>query len=147
MGSPQSMTVPGRYDQIGPVCHFVAAAAEKAGMDDDGIFHMQLACDEACTNVIEHAYGAEGVGDIIVTWRVDSNLFTVTIQDHGRPFDPNDVPPPNVPLQGDDLENMKIGGLGIHFMKKLMDEIRFHFDPNGGNTLTMVKRLPNEGAR
>jgi serine/threonine-protein kinase RsbW len=147
MGSQHSMTVPGRYDQIGSVCQFVATAAEDAGMDENGVFHVQLACDEACTNIIEHAYGAEGQGEIVVSWRVEGNGFTIVIEDRGRPFDPADVPAPNIPVEGDSLDKLKIGGLGIHFMKKLMDEIHFHFDPKRGNRLTMIKRLSGEGAR
>jgi serine/threonine-protein kinase RsbW len=141
MATPNSLTVPGRYDQIAPICDFVAQAAEKAGFDDDTVFHVQLACDEACTNVIEHSYGAENVGDITVSCQVQSSGFTVTIRDHGRPFDPNDIAEPQVPTNNNDMDRLKVGGLGIHFMRKLMDEVRFTFDQKG-NTLTLIKRLP-----
>ena len=141
MGNPHTLTVPGRYDQIQPICNFVAQAAEEAGFDDDAVFHVQLACDEACTNVIEHSYGAENVGDITVSCQVQSNDFTIMIRDHGRPFDPDDIPHPRVPTSSNELDQLKVGGLGIHFMRKLMDEVRFMFDQQG-NTLVMIKRLP-----
>jgi anti-sigma regulatory factor (Ser/Thr protein kinase) len=141
MGKPYTLTVPGRYDQIQPICNFVAQAAEEAGFNDDDVFHVQLACDEACTNVIEHSYGAENVGDITVSCQVQSNHFTIMIRDHGRPFDPDDIPQPQVPTNNNELDQLKVGGLGIHFMRKLMDEVRFMFDQQG-NTLIMIKRLP-----
>jgi anti-sigma regulatory factor (Ser/Thr protein kinase) len=141
MGSPNTLTVPGRYDQIQPICNFVAQAAEEAGFDDDTVFHVQLACDEACTNVIEHSYGAENVGSITVSCQVQRNEFTIVIRDNGRPFDPDDIPQPQVPTSNSEIDQLKVGGLGIHFMRKLMDEVRFMFDQHG-NTLIMIKHLP-----
>ncbi|MGA9348407.1 MAG: ATP-binding protein [Anaerolineae bacterium] len=60
----------------------------------------------------------------------------VTIRDHGRPFDPEAVPPPNFTSS---LAERREGMLGLHFMRQLMDEVCFRFDAEG-NKLTMVKR-------
>lgn len=140
----QSMKIPARYDQVAPVCDFIAEAAAKAGFNDDGVFQVQLACDEACTNIIEHAYDEQG-GQIEVGYVVKSNKFVVTIRDNGRPFDPSLVPAPStVSGQPVNLETLEVGGLGLHFMRKLMDEITFAFDKKKGNLLTMTKRLPND---
>ncbi|MCI0397761.1 MAG: ATP-binding protein [Chloroflexi bacterium] len=142
MGKQHEFTIPGRYDRIGEVCDFVAAGAEEAGLEPDDVFRVQLACDEACTNIIEHAYGAENKGEIEVIWQYSKDVFTITIHDHGEPFDPDEVPQPIVPTDANDMDNLKIGGLGIHFMRSLMDEVYFSFDDNRGNTLVMIKRLP-----
>lgn len=146
MGAKQHLTVPGRYDQIRTICDFVAEGAEQAGLDDDAVFGVQLACDEACTNVIEHAYGDENVGEISVSWQVRGNKFKIIIQDRGQPFDPDLVESPAIPADPHKIEELKIGGLGIHFMRQMMDEINFTFDEHKGNTLIMVKRLSDNSA-
>jgi len=113
--------------------------AETAGLEMAAVLQIELACDEACTNIIEHAYDGEDIGDITARWFVDGDFFTIVLQDNGRSFDPNIVPPPTT-LVEPNVENLKIGGLGIHFMQKLMDEISYDFDDDG-NDLTMRKRI------
>ncbi len=147
MGDKHVLTIPGRYKQIKRVCAFVADGAAQASLPESDRFHIELACDEACTNIIEHAYGGEGMGDIVVSWVIDDNKFIVKLHDNGRSFNPDNVPePPISPQSGTPqsekmIRSLKAGGLGIHFMRKLMDDVQFHFDPNSGNTLTMIKRL------
>ena len=138
---PQSSdyTIPGRFGSIGDACAFVVAGAEQAGFSVDELFKIELACDEACTNIIEHAYGGENVGEIRITWLIEEKAFTITMVDDGLPFNPNDVPPPEVPNDKSDLDGLKIGGLGIYFMRNLMDEVHFSRDDHQGNTLVMVK--------
>lgn len=117
---------------------FVRAQCLAAGASDDETFACELATDEACTNIIEHAYQGRKDGEICLTCLWTDELFIVRLHDHGQPFDPTAVAvSPRVAR----LEDAEIGGLGLHFMRSLMDEIRFEFDPIGGNTLTMVKRL------
>jgi serine/threonine-protein kinase RsbW len=141
MPHEEKLTIPGRYDLITTICDFVADAANQAGLDDSGVFGVQLACDEACTNIIEHAYGEEDAGEIEVHWQVTDEALTITIRDHGRPFNLDSVPPPQVPVDADDLTDLKVGGLGVHFIRQMMDEISFTANENEGNTLVMVKRL------
>jgi anti-sigma regulatory factor (Ser/Thr protein kinase) len=146
MGSANRLTVPGRYDQINAICDFVAQGAEQAGLDADAAFHVQLACDEACTNIIEHAYGGESQGDIDVSWKINRQTFTITLKDKGQPFNPNSVETPNIPQHPNEIDQLKIGGLGLHFMRRMMDELIFQFDEKSGNTLIMVKRIKPEEA-
>jgi len=153
MDKEQILTVPGRYDQIQVICKFVSAGALEAGLNKDDVFHVELCCDEATTNIIEHAYGAEDLGPITVTYEISEEAFTVTLQDDGRPFVPDDVPEPKLPKIGstsqgealdDILNSLQIGGLGIHFMRQLMDEVYFSFNGARGNTLVLVKNLNPE---
>ena len=133
------LKIAGRYDHIIQVCEFISAGAEQAGLDDDTIFKIELACDEACTNIIEHAYGAEDVGEITAVWAVAPHSFTITLHDNGRSFDPDKVKVPATMTMPADPNELKIGGLGLHFMRNLMDEIHYQFDEKQGNTLIMVK--------
>jgi serine/threonine-protein kinase RsbW len=140
MGSKHTLTIPGQYEKIQQVCHFVAQGAVQAGLGESAVFHVELACDEACTNIIEHAYGGENGGAIEVSWQVNGKQFVMTVHDYGRTFDPSQVLPP--PETGP-LDVPRVGGLGVHFMRKLMDEVTYHFDA-GGNTLTLVKEITAE---
>jgi serine/threonine-protein kinase RsbW len=140
MGSKKSLSVPGRYDQIRRLCAFVGDGARKAGFGDDDIFQVELACDEACTNIIEHTYEGEGIGEIQVSWQFNSDSFTVIIKDHGPRFDPTGIPSPPVPPDLEDIEELPVGGLGVFFMRRLMDKVTFDYHQGSGNVLTMVKR-------
>lgn len=151
MGDKNVLTFPGRYEEVKHICEFVAAGAAASGLNEADIFHVELACDEACTNVIEHAYGGEGIGEIRVSWQVQNGMFQVKIEDDGRAFEPQDVPNPPIPPDPDDpdfseeaiIEELKVGGLGIHFMRKLMDKVVFTFKEDG-NTLIMAKKISKQ---
>ncbi len=145
MADKHVQTFPGRYEEIQKICQFVADGAAVSGLDANAIFHIELACDEACTNVIEHAYDGEGKGEIRVSWQYQNGAFIIIIHDNGRSFNPDAVPTPDLPAlpedaQPPDVDDVKVGGLGIHFMEQLMDEVAFSFDEKEGNTLTLVKR-------
>lgn len=146
MGSVHMLTVPGRYKEIKRICEFVAAGAAEAGFDEDTIFHLELCCDEASTNIIEHAYGEEGAGSIMISYEVIGDAFTIVLRDNGQAFDPASVPPPpdmsNRDASPEELTSqLRVGGLGLHFIRNLMDEVSFTSTTSDGNQLTMVKRL------
>jgi serine/threonine-protein kinase RsbW len=139
MEQPACLRVPGQFDRLTEIAAFVTQAARTCGLNDDDVFHVEMAVDEACSNIIEHAY-ADQAGEIEVACRCSSaGQFEVVLRDSGLPFDPEEVPAPSVggPL---DLDNLSEGGLGLYFMRKLMDEVRFESTPGQGNTLTMLKR-------
>jgi serine/threonine-protein kinase RsbW len=132
------LTVPGRFESLAQIAEFISAAARDAGWDEDQVFHVQVAVDEACANVIEHAYGPDQTGDVKLTCCIeDRGDLVITINDHGRPFDPASVPEPPI---GADLASLPEGGLGLYFMRRLMDQVQFNFDSKHGNSVTMVKR-------
>ncbi len=119
---------------------FVDNACQQAAVDPDLCFDLQLAVEEACTNVIEHAYGGQG-GELDVCFEARNSDIVITLHDRGRAFDPKSIARPDTALP---LSKRPIGGLGLHLMYQLMDEIHFSFEP-GGNTLIMIKH--NVGRR
>jgi serine/threonine-protein kinase RsbW len=134
------LTVPGRFEYLAQIADFIEVTARDAGWSDDDIYRVQMAVDEACSNIIEHAYGSGWQGDIKLSCRVQAEGdLVISIHDAGRPFDPTLVPEPPM---GSDWENLPEGGLGLYFMRRLMDQVTFHFDEQNGNTLTMLKRRP-----
>jgi anti-sigma regulatory factor (Ser/Thr protein kinase) len=132
----RTLTVPGRFDSLEVTCRFVAAAAEAAGLSDRDSAHCQLAVDEACTNIIEHGYGGEGRGGIRLRCDIEPGTLTITIRDQAKYFDPDSVPHPNLHAP---LDEIRIGGLGLYFMRNVMDTVEFSYE-DGGNKLVLVKR-------
>lgn len=137
MGEHLELTVASDLQNLARIAEFVTQAAEHFGLGPQAAFEVQMATDEACTNVVEHAYGPDKTGDIHVRCMVDGDDFVVVIRDHGRAFDPDKVPRPDLTCA---LEDRKVGGLGLFFMRKLMDRVVFHFDPQAGNELRLYKR-------
>lgn len=133
---------PARFESLDLIRAFVGQAAGECGLDEPGTYAVQLAVDEACTNIIEHAYEGECKEDIQCTCQIGPEALTIVIRDCGKPFDPKQVPDPDLDAS---LEDRHAGGLGLYFMRQLMDEVSFRFiqdDGNGQscNLLTLVKR-------
>ena len=120
----------------------VAAIARAAGLEDRLLYQIQLAVDEACANVVEHAYRGLEAGDMELVCSLSGGAFTVRVRDWGRAFDPSSVEVPDIEAP---LEERNLGGLGLFLVRQMMDAIKFHFDAERGNELVMVKRLPGEG--
>lgn len=139
MGQPQHLVVPGRFERLTEISAFVTQAARQAGLNDDEVFHVEMAVDEACSNIIEHAYAARA-GDIDLTCQCAApGQLEVVIRDSGQPFVPDDAASPAA-QPPTDLDEINEGGLGLYFIRKLMDEVRFEFVAGQGNRLTMIKR-------
>ncbi|MEN9935056.1 MAG: hypothetical protein RLZZ387_1635 [Chloroflexota bacterium] len=133
-----TLTVPARLESLALISDFIIEATTAAGLDDHAAWQVQLAVDEAATNVIQHGYLPESDGVIDLAWRVDGPNFVVTLHDFGRRFNPDDVPPPDLDSP---LEERQAGGLGIYLMSRLMDSVRYEFDDHRGNLLTMTKHI------
>jgi serine/threonine-protein kinase RsbW len=129
------LTFPGQYESLPAIAEFAGQAARAAGMDGPTIYAIQLAIDEACSNIIEHAYGGEGVGSIHCSYRVGKTGLKFILRDTGSPFDPSAIPDPDLSPQ---IESRHIGGLGLYLIHKIMDEVHFEF-AESGNTLTLTK--------
>lgn len=136
MDTPKTATFPAQFDSLAAIGEFVTRAADAAGLDARAVYAVQLAVDEACSNIIEHAYGGEGRGDIECTYIINSHGLTVILRDYGCPFDPTSVPEPDLCAS---LEDRQAGGLGLYCIRQLMDQVCFEFTSDSGNVLTMVK--------
>ncbi|HBF40754.1 MAG TPA: ATP-binding protein [Anaerolineaceae bacterium] len=130
-----TMIFPGNYESLEKIAEFVTAEARASGLNRTQVFAVETAVDEACSNIIEHAYGGEGIGDIHCTTISEPERFTIVLEDHGRGFDPATVPDPDLSAP---LRDRKSHGLGFYMMCQWMDEVRFDFHENR-NRLTMVK--------
>jgi anti-sigma regulatory factor (Ser/Thr protein kinase) len=113
------------------------AACEKAAVNGEAAYAVRLAVEEIVLNLVNYGYAGLPPGPIALAVETDGARVVVTIADHARPFDPVDAPVPDLEAAWDER---KIGGLGWHLVKELMDEVRYETGGEG-NRLTLVKRL------
>jgi sigma-B regulation protein RsbU (phosphoserine phosphatase) len=123
--------------QIPQLAGFIETVAQDARLDKSLAMSLNLALEEAVTNVIMYAYpqGSDGLVDIEAVIRKDSIDFMVI--DSGKPFDPTAVPDANIESA---LEDRPIGGLGIFLVRNIMDTVKYE-RKEGKNLLSMTKRI------
>lgn len=130
-----AMKFPARFEYLDEIRNYVGQKARSAKFTDKDIYSIQLATDEAASNIIEHAYSGVRDAHIELTCVFEKNKLIITLRDHGNPFDFSSVEIPDVTA---DLSQRKIGGLGIYLMHKLMDEVQYEVTKSG-NVLTLIK--------
>jgi anti-sigma regulatory factor (Ser/Thr protein kinase) len=123
--------------QLATIRHFIMVSCRDLGLDEQVTWDLELAVDEACTNVIEHAYEGQA-GEIMVSVETLGDAVKVIIHDRGLPFDPQAVPVPDPTAP---LEERQPGGLGLFLMRQVMDSVEFKFEGEAGNTLVMIKKF------
>jgi serine/threonine-protein kinase RsbW len=127
---------PGKYSSLSKICKLVGKCAKDAGLDDKDTYSVQLAVDEACSNIIEHGYGGEGIGDIEFNCEKTDDGLIVTIRDESKKFNPGNITKPDINIP---LEKLSIRGAGLFLIHSMMDEVDFKFN-GGGNVLRMKKK-------
>lgn len=133
----RTVQFPAKFEFLDEIREFVGQIARENGFGDKDVYNIQLATDEAASNVIEHAYVGRTDGVLDLSCGMNKQGLVIALVDHGAPFDPSEVPLPD--LQAD-LSDRKIGGLGIFLMRKLMDEVHYQSNADKSNALTMLKR-------
>lgn len=136
------ITFDANFDLLDDIRDFVGDMARKVGFSDREVYSIQLAADEASSNIIEHAYAGVQDGKLEVECNIFDGGMKIVMRDRGKPFNPSSVPEPNLNA---DLAERKIGGLGMYLMRKLMDEVTYVSSADGDNTLTMIKRTGENG--
>jgi anti-sigma regulatory factor (Ser/Thr protein kinase) len=141
MSKATSLKMKATLDNVPRAMACVRASAQAAGFDEQVLYQIELAVDEACANVVQHAYEGMEPGEMEVSCYVDGPHFVVQVRDWGHSFEPDEVPVPDVEAP---LEERTLGGLGLFLIKHVMDHVQFTFDPEQGNTLVMKKKTGAE---
>jgi serine/threonine-protein kinase RsbW len=115
--------------------HIKQTSLGLGGMDDP-VAELVLAVNEAITNILIHGY-RQMPGRLEIAVSKTGEDLVVIVHDESPPFDPNNIPPPDIRLP---LERRRAGGMGIHMMRSFVDEMNYHPAHNGVNELEMVKR-------
>lgn len=123
--------------QISLLAEFIETIAEEKQLDETLAMNLNLALEEAVTNVILYAYPKDTDGRVDVDAILKEHSLEFIITDSGVPFDPTAAPEADITLSADERP---IGGLGIYMVRKLMDEVRYQRVDNK-NVLTMIKNI------
>lgn len=113
------------------------------GVNDEILYAIQLAVDEACTNVITHGYANMDPGSIILDLDLEPDKLTIRLTDFGHSFEPGNVPVPDVKAP---IEERELGGFGLFFIQQSVDQMDYRVTEDG-NTMILTKYLsrPNGG--
>jgi serine/threonine-protein kinase RsbW len=130
-------TIVNRRSELARVASLVDELAAANDLERAVLADIQVALDEVLSNIIDHGFADEQVHEIRVRLRLDHGVLEATIEDDGKPFDLRAHPTPdlNAPLR-----RRRVGGLGIHFVRNLMTEVRYG-RVKGRNRLVLRKRL------
>lgn len=102
------------------------------GLEEETIGQIKLAVDEACSNVIKHAYHGDTSKGIVVKYGSSKKQIFIIIEDSGEKADPEKI-------RGRDLEDVRPGGLGMHFIRRVFDLVEFDAKKVKGNRLILIK--------
>jgi anti-sigma regulatory factor (Ser/Thr protein kinase) len=137
-GGTVSIRIPSDPKQLYLMRRLVQEVSHAHGFTEEEVKRIVLAMDEACANVIRHAYAGDPTGTIVIEAGPleDGVFFEVT--DRGRKVDPETIKPRS-------LDEVQPGGLGTHFIRAVMDEVSYDTTSGPGTRLRMVKRRKVSG--
>ena len=127
---------PAIYASLASISLFVETETQKLAFTSKERCQISLSVDEACANIIDHAYSGETSATIHLTALAEESRLLILIEDRGSPCDLDSIPEPDLTSP---LEERRERGLGVYTMRQLMDEVRFERLPDGRNRLTMIK--------
>jgi serine/threonine-protein kinase RsbW len=125
-------------ENLAKIRRFVRRAAEERDVPEKIVEQMILAVDEAASNIIRHAYRHDPGGEILIAAAFEDDRWIVTLRDRGVGFDPNNVRRPDMATY---LKERRVGGLGLHLIRKLMDEVDYESGGDDYNQLTLTKNI------
>jgi len=132
------LKIPSQSDNLAIIRDVVAKVARRIGFDSDEASKIELAVDEACTNVIKHAYTNNSNQMIEVSIKVDQEKLIITVADKGKGFDPDKIKLPDL---NESIKEGRKGGLGLCLIKTLMDKVEFEIKPGSKNKVKMIKYI------
>jgi serine/threonine-protein kinase RsbW len=123
--------------ELEALCQHLKKFGQVNGLPEACITDVNICLDELFTNIVSYGFEDDLAHIIRFTMNLDNQVLTLSIEDEGIPFNPLEKKYPEVPA---DLIDVRIGGLGIHIVRKLMDDIRYD-RKQGTNKLTMKKSI------
>ncbi len=139
----KKLIIKSRTENLSSLREFISGNAYDAGLTANDIDDIILAVDEACTNIIKHAYKSVPDEEIIIEIDYNSKKFTIKLIDHGSAFDPETIPLPDLQRY---LKQRRVGGLGLYLMKTLMDDVQYISVPGKYNQVLLSKNLNSSQA-
>ncbi len=134
----KKLKVKSKTENLSLIRDFVSTAAIDAGVQTDAVENIILAVDEACTNIIKHAYQSFPDGELIIKTKSTLSRFVVSITDYGKSFEPEMIPEPDLQKY---YRQKRVGGLGMYLMKTLMDDVKYVSVPGKYNEVLLSKNI------
>ena len=135
------LRVQANHDSLRTISHFIQGVGNRLSLTEKAIFDLELAVEESATNIITHAYDDDGLQhDILIgAWQED-DFVRLMLTDWGEPFDPANIRPFDINAP---IETRIKGGMGLHFIHTLMDDVERTVGgtPGAPNTLRLTKRI------
>jgi serine/threonine-protein kinase RsbW len=134
----KQLVIKSRTENLTSIREFIYLNASAVGFSDEVIDNIILAVDEACTNIIKHAYKLDPEGEIIIKLKYNGSKLGIELTDYGISFEPDQVPDPDLQKY---YRQHKVGGLGMYLMKTLMDDVKYISIPGKYNQVVLSKAL------
>lgn len=139
MGNKSGLEIDAKLENLSQIADFTMNNMIEMGLGEREAFQVQLVVDEITSNIIIHGYKHQ-TGPIQIQCFTENSEVFIIIEDEGEPFNPLDADEADITSH---LEQRKPGGLGIHFMKTMMDDMHYEFK-DGKNRLQLIKLLKNQ---
>lgn len=127
------MVIRNQFAELRPMSAWLTQSIKAMGGSDEHIFNFDLCANEAVTNIISYGYADQGEHEIILDIALADNIFCLSIEDDGSPFNPLEKPEHTSPHS---LEEAQIGGLGVDLILKIMKKC-YYTRVNGKNIFKM----------
>jgi len=134
----ENITICNNINELEIIVNFINFFGTKYTIPTKIIDTFQIAVDELISNTINYGYKSGTKGEIILELVFHNSTLKATIIDDGQAFDPNNAPVPDI--ENNDVENKRIGGLGIHIVKKMMTSFEYVRKKNK-NIVTIIKKF------
>ena len=136
--SEVAITITNAASELARVSALAGQFAAANRLSSDVVADLHVALDEVLTNIIKYGYTDSRAHEIRIQLSIEDGVLVAEIEDDGRPFDPLILPEPDMKAP---LRERRVGGVGIHFVRKLMNEVSYRRMADR-NLLVFKKRLP-----
>ena len=134
----KEIVIKSKTENLSVVREFIYNCCTEKAVSPKALDDVVLAVDEACTNVIKHAYKFLPDGEIKIKLRYSDKKLLVDITDYGKSFDADLLKRPDM---NEYFKMKKVGGLGVHLMKTLMDDVKYESVPGKYNKVVLIKAI------
>ena len=137
MSAQRSLLIANELDELQKINAAIEELAEEENWSPDVTFQIGLAVEELGVNIVNYGHDDDKAHEISIVISSDDEAITIEIEDDGHAFNPlSDAPEPDLDAE---VEDRTVGGLGIHLVRTMMDEVHYQRQQNK-NRLTLVKR-------
>lgn len=127
------LSTPGEAARAG---EWLRERCAEMSVTEEVVHDLDLALDEVLGNILRHGYGPGVPGEIHLVLEFDRETIRLEVRDRARPFNPLDVPEPDLDV---DLEDRPVGGLGVHILRRVMDRVEYAREA-GENRMTLERK-------